>query len=176
MLFWVYHFIVYMDNTLQWHCRRKCLLLFYWVVVVFLLLLVSVLIHPFLVLLTPSTLLPTWHALPLMEFFNLMTWNTCPIRFRHLSASRDLPCSITLFPLPLSFFWIIILGWLQDTLQLSRDTSDTVFFSHDATPFPSNLIDMNDSAISSCSVMSLVISLLILQIQKKTLYIIMHSN
>ncbi|KAF7816858.1 uncharacterized protein G2W53_030827 [Senna tora] len=33
----------------------------------------------------------------------------------------------------------------QDMLQFSRDTSDTVFFSHDATPFPSNFIDMNES-------------------------------
>ena len=97
---------------------------------------VSVLIQVFLIL-TPST----W---PLMDFFHLMTWNRCPIRFRHLSGSRDFPCSITLF-LESLLFGIIKLGWFQDMLQWSRLSSDTVFFSHDATPFPSNLIDMNES-------------------------------
>ena len=52
---------------------------------------VRVLIQPFLTL-TPSTLLPT---LALFDLFHLMTWNRCPIRFRHLSETRGFPCSIT---------------------------------------------------------------------------------
>jgi len=92
---------------------------------------VRVLIQPPFLTFTPST----WHTPPL--FFHRMSWNMCPILFRHLNdASRDFPCSITLFSLFSCFL-----------LHFSRDTFfDTVLFSHDATPFSSNLIDMNDSA------------------------------
>lgn len=95
---------------------------------------VRVLIQPPFLTFTPST----WHTPPL--FFHRMSWNMCPILFRHLNASRDFPCSITLF----SLLW-----FFHDTflLHFSRDTFfDTVLFSHDATPFSSNLIEMNDSA------------------------------
>lgn len=60
---------------------------------------VRVLIQPFLTL-TPSTLLPT---LALLDLFHLMTWNRCPIRFRHLSETRGFPCSITVLVSLLDF-------------------------------------------------------------------------
>jgi len=122
-------------QTAKW--RRKMVVLFMRLYSMVVFLFVRVLIQPppppFLTL-TPST----WHTPPL--FFHRMSWNMCPILFRHLNASRDFACSITLFSL-FSFFHDTFL------LHFSRDTFfDTLLFSHDATPFSSNLIEMNDSA------------------------------
>lgn len=121
-----------------WTCVITFCVLLYSTVFLF----VRVLIHhPFLTL-TPSTLLPTWHALPLLDLFHLTSWNTCPIRFRHLSEARGFPCSITVLVSLASLLKL----WFQDTLQFSRDTLDTVFFSHEATPLSSNLIDIKESS------------------------------
>lgn len=106
---------------------------------VFFFLFVRVLIQPFLTFTAPpSTLLPTWHTPPV--FFHLMSWNMWPILFLHLNVSRDFACSITLLVSNLSSWFF---------LQFSREeeTFETVLFSHEATPFPSNLIDMNESSV-----------------------------
>lgn len=109
------------------------------------LLFVKFLIHPLLLTFTPSTLLPTWHALPLLDLFHLMTWKRWPIRFRHLSAERAFTCSTTVLgPLEYSFVKLLFNGKL---LHCSIDTfEETLPLSHDPTPLFSNLIDINDSA------------------------------
>lgn len=112
-----------------------------------LVLFVRVLIQPFLITLTPSTLLPTWHTLPLLDLFHLMSWNKWPILFRHLSEARGFACSTTL--LLVSFCSLVIslvMVGFQDTLQCSSETLETVPFSHEATPLSSNLIEINESA------------------------------
>lgn len=110
------------------------------------LLFVRVLIQPFLTL-TPSTLVPTWQACPLLDLFHMMSWNKWPIRFRHLSEARGLACSITLMvslvSLPCLASFILI---FKDLVHCSRDTLEIVPFSHEATPLSSNLIDIKESA------------------------------
>ena len=114
-----------------------------------LVLFVRVLIQPFLITLTSSTLLPMWHTLDLLDLFHLMSWNKWPIRFRHRSEARGFPCSIT--PLLASFCALSLVIFLvkvgfQDLQQCSSETLETVPFSHEATPFFSNLIEIKESA------------------------------
>ena len=99
---------------------------------------VRVLIQPFLITLTPSTLLPTWHTFALLDLFHLISWNRCPIRFLHLSVARGFACSTTLLvPLASLLNGILVQCW--------RGTFVAVVFSHEATPLSSNLIDMKES-------------------------------
>ena len=111
-----------------------------------LVLFVRVLIQPFLITLTPSTLLPMWDTLALLDLFHLMCWNKWPIRFRHLSEACGLACSITLL---LASFCSLVISLVkvgfQDMLQCSSETLETVPFSHEATPFFSNLIEIKES-------------------------------
>lgn len=113
------------------------------------LLFVRVLIHPLFLTLTPSSLLPTWHTLPLLDLFHLLSWKRWPIRFRHLNVdARGFTCSITVLVDPLAS--LLTKLWFHEKLQCSRETLETVPappFSHEPTPILfSNLIDMKESA------------------------------
>jgi len=99
---------------------------------------VNDLIQPFLTF-TPSTLLPTWPTPPLLDLFHWMKWTKRPIRFLHPNALFDFPCSITLL-FSFSSFSRNLPSTHTLLVMLER-----VLFSHEATPFSSNFIEMNDS-------------------------------
>lgn len=131
----------------MWWCKRKGRVSFsckplYSLALLF----VRILIHPYLTLL-PSSFVPTWHTLPLLDLFHLMSWRTWPIRLRHLSvAARGFVCSITLL------IFMEVLSELISLLDISHCSScDEILeifpLSHEATPFSSNLIDMKESAV-----------------------------
>ncbi|WVY90518.1 hypothetical protein V8G54_036032 [Vigna mungo] len=68
-----------------------------------------------------------------------MKWTKRPIRFLHLNALFDFPCSITLL-----FSFSSFSKTLPSTHTL-LDMLERLLFSHEATPFSSNFIEMNDS-------------------------------
>lgn len=116
------------------------------------LLFVRILIHPYLTL-VPSSFVPTWHTLPLLDLFHLMSWRTWPIRLRHLSvAARGFACSITLL------IFMVLSELIFSLLDISHFSSceilDIFPLSHEATPFSSNLIDMKESAVSWAFILS----------------------
>lgn len=108
------------------------------------LLFVRVLIHPCLTF-TPSILVPTWHTFPLLDFFHLMSWNKCPIRFRHLIEPRGFGCSITALT-PRSPPPLLKLCCNDMLLCCIGIFGSSLLFSHEAAPLSSNLMDMNESS------------------------------
>lgn len=85
----------------------------------------------------------TWHLLPLLDLFQLMSWKRWLIRLRHLSVARGFECSTTL----LIFLALSRSRSLHD-IRSSEINFDTFSLSHKAVPLSSNLIDMNESAMA----------------------------